>query len=226
MPRKGQPGYTGPGDPDPPPVDSEAALIAELRDLEKAISEHERNRREIPLRVLGPQLAEALTRVRAKIGELAFTPLKAAVELEQFPVGQKVGVEMSPLQSGIVLGPAVDPRTGKEARLLLLEDGRRVIAPLDEILPVATLETVPGPTLSSPGPLPTGPEKPQPSSVTPLPGAHQSFRPGDLVTSPVGQVRVLQEDPPGSGTFKVEQPDRQTTYFFSREQLSQAATAT
>ncbi len=209
MPRKGSTGGSSPG-PEPTGNPDLDKVIRELTDNAAAIAAHEKMRRELPLRVLGPQLDDALDAARKKFAELALPETAVPPLLEKFPVGKKVVVTLSPEQSAIVLGPSREKETGKEARLLFTEKGQFIVATVEELEKMAgeaAASTQPSPFLPAMSPPETG-------------SAAQVFspsgiRPGDTVTSPAGTGKVVREVEGNPGVYEVMLPTGSTMFFKS-----------
>jgi hypothetical protein len=183
------------------PVKDETQLVAVIHDLDRQIVAHEKMRRQIPLEVLQPQLTEALTRVRESLARNSIPPAAGAPILEEFKVGQVVGVTMSPEQRARVLAPYRDPQTGEEGRLLITETGEFVTAKLSELSlpgssPAASTSTPP-----VPGRLTGDLTRPE---VVPTPSS--GFRAGDRVETPFGPGTILQEQPGAPGFYIVTGP--------------------
>ncbi len=212
MPRnKSSAGYTSTS-ADPPDPPTEETLLAQLRDVNTMISAHQELIRTIPLKVLKPQVDEALGRVRARLAALSVTPARTAPILEKFPVGKVVAVEMSPLQRGIVIGTSRDPETGKEVRLLLLEDGRTVSAAVEELQEApSSPEPETSPVISQ---IPRGPG---PETVGPSSVASSGIKPGDTVSTPMGEGRVTRELPGMTGVYEITGVPNSPVYLRAEE---------
>jgi hypothetical protein len=183
-------------------------LLAQLSAIDREIAATLRQIREVPLQVLGPQVDEALTRVRAKVAELAITPVKLAPLLDKFKVGEKVTVTMSPARAGIVLRAMVDPQTKREGRLLLVEDGSLVFAPLEELKPF-TVTSQPSPTPEISGSTETGS-----TPGTTIPQTSTSgLAPGDPVDTPLGPGRIKGLLPGSTDVYEVVGVPNAPVYF-------------
>ncbi len=198
MPKKNSVAGSNPTYGDPPGDTDPKTLLARIADVDKQIKATQDQIREIPLMVLGPQVDEALARVRGKLAALAIAPTRPAAILARFPVGSKATVEMSPARVGIVLRGIVDPETGRDSRILLLEDGSTVIASTDELREPGGSQVLPG---SQPSVSPASPTSPTPGGI---PQATTSgIQPGDTVDSPLGRGRVEGQLPGVPGVYTV-----------------------
>jgi len=212
---RGKKGYVDPVTGlDPPAGPSYSELQNAIAELDRNIALHTELLRGAALQVYTPLVEQALERIRAKAAQRLLPAAALPTRLEGFSIGQPVTVTMSPPTGGVIVGSRTNPETGKTELLLLVPGKGLVAADPSEVTP--GLPAAPPPstsTVSAPGPLPQGPEKPAVSSLS------GSIHAGDLVKTPLGNGRVTAEPAAGGEVYQVDL-GKELPYHFRRGELS------
>ncbi len=193
-------------------------LDAQIADLQKQIDAHQKLLRDVPLKVIGPLLDDALTRIRLRAAALNLPPPSLPPTSNEFTTGTMAVIFSSPPQTGRVLGAGVDPTTGVEYRDVLLRNGQIVRATVEELKEFSRKAALGDTQLLSPRAAP-----PTAGSAGAQVAAPSAIRPGDTVTSPAGPGRVVRQVPGSDGTYEIMLSDGSTRFFAAYQLKVQAA---
>lgn len=211
-------------------------LVQGLDDAETELAMHRELIRDIPSRILRPLRDSALKRIRKSAADeslpaaalapisttlgpgLAATIDRDALVAELVAQGASIrDIAIAAADRGFILGSTTLTQSpAREARLILTPDGRILTIPVEFLSMEETPPSVTPPApaeVSSPGPLPLGPE------TAPAVTLEQTIRPGDMVESPLGRGRVLQEQPGTPGTFEIQLEGKEAKVYYDRTVL-------
>lgn len=220
----------------PPAELTTQEILRELKDNEGELALHRQLVRRIPLEILQPLRDDALLAVRKAAGEESMPPLPTGPTTTVHPPGSTVAINPdvrredlieSGLSSpeaerlltarGVVFSPFVRRLSPpREFRYILTDQGDLVAVPVEFLVESTgglSVTTPPATEVSGTKPLPPGPEK------SPETTSAGSIHPGDLVETPMGRGRVLQEQPGTPGTYEVQLTGGDEKVYFSREAL-------
>ena len=186
---------------------AEDPLVQEDRQLAREIARLQQLVKEIPSLVIMPKADEALQRIRQKAAELSIPAAAAPPILARIATGTVVRTPTGE-RAFVISGGTVEQSPARDVRLVLTEKGETKMVPVEEL----TEETVsPSPTPTT-SPLPAGGPA-EVTTVQPSPGLPTGLRPGDKVTTPLGEGVILSFTGGAEPTFQVDVAGKSTFYF-------------
>ncbi len=186
---------------------SEEELVAELRQIDREIARTQKMIREVPALVIMPQADEAVKRIRQTAATLAIPEAAVPPILARLAPGSRVSAPGLP--RGLVIGGGlVEQSPAREVRLILTPEGEIKTVPVEE-LEEAPVSPSPPPTQSSHSPQ----SPPEATPVQKSGGTITGLRPGDKVTTPLGEGVILSITGGAEPTFQVDVAGKSTFYF-------------
>lgn len=185
----------------------EELLVSELRQIDREIAKVQQLIREVPVAVLMPQAGDALERIQKRIGALAVPTAALTPQVTTLTPGtlarvKGTGEPVRVISAGIrVLSPPT------EVRLVINAKGEVTMLKPEDLEEAVSVAPPPTEQVSSPGPLPLGPEKPPVASLTTT-----TLKPGDLVETPFGRGTVTTVNPQLEAGVEVEIPGQSRFY--------------
>ncbi len=183
------------------------AILAEDRQLAREIARLQQLVREIPSLIIMPKADEALQRIRQKAAELSIPAAAAPPVLARIAPGTVVRTPTGE-RAFVISGGTVEQSPAREVRLVLTEKGETKVVPVEE-LTEETVSPVTPPPQSSPSPQ----SPPEATTIQKSGGTATTLRPGDKVTTPLGEGVILSITGGAEPTFQVDVAGKSTFYF-------------